>query len=309
MRTIHLPLLVVVLFFSVHVGAQSDGDEVLAVRGKGVVTQKSFSARVEEIPASVRRATLRDGNRLRDVIASLLLRSQLAADAREAGFADEELIMERMRLAAEKELSEAWLRHYVKIQPAADYKLLAREYYQLNQDLMWRQQKIDVSHILISIEQRSTDEALELANTIRQQLNDDPASFDDLVLQYSDDPSAVDNHGKLVKVTRGKMTKPFEDTAFALSEGEISEPVETEYGYHIIRLDADYPKVKRQFDDVEVHLMEAEQKRHESRVQNDYLTELAALDYEMTEEALNEMVRRLFGEQFADPPIDNVESE
>ena len=68
---------------------------------KGVVTQQMFSARADKIPADIREPTLRNGNRLRDVINGMLLRAQLAADAREAGFDQNQVVIDRMKLAAE----------------------------------------------------------------------------------------------------------------------------------------------------------------------------------------------------------------
>ena len=96
-------------------------NEILASRGKGVVTQTDFSARAEKIPEDIRRQTLRDSGRLRDVVNTMLLYSQLAADAREAGFEKDPMVTERMRLAAEAELAAAWTDKYVAMQPDADY--------------------------------------------------------------------------------------------------------------------------------------------------------------------------------------------
>jgi len=309
MKPIYISFLMLALVSSAHATGQSDNSEILAKRGKGVVTQKSFAARADKIPADIRRNTLRDGNRLHDVIAALLLRAQLAADAREAGFGHREVIKERMRLAAEAELGDAWLQHYVEMQPAGDYEALAFEYYQLNKKVMLTQPKIDVSHILISTDQRTDDEAKELAATVRQQLVNDPASFEDLVLQYSDDPSAHSNHGKFVGINRGEMTKAFENAAFALSEGEISAPVKTRYGYHIILLDRHIPRVTRQFVEVREQLMKAERDRHEARIKQDYLGGLTSLSTEMTKEAIEEMVRRQFGEDYADDQDDSTKPE
>ena len=309
MKLIYIPLLFLAVAFCKPASGQSGDNEILAQRGKGVVTQKTFSARADKIPADIRRGTLRDGNRLNDVIASLLLQAQLAADAREAGFDDQEIVKERMRLAAETELGGAWLQHYVKSHPAADYETLAYEYYQLNRDTMLSQPKIDVSHILISTQQRSDDEAMELAVTVRQELVNDPDSFDDLVLQYSDDPSASANHGKFVGIYKGGMAKPFEVAAFALSDGEISQPVKTRYGYHIILLNKHIPGSPRQFEEVKSQLMKAERDRHEARIQNEYLSGLTSLSTEVTKEALEEMVRRQFGESSVEQKPDGGKPE
>ena len=300
--------LILILLISSTVYGQSD-EEILAKRGDGIVIQKSFTARANKIPADIRHATLRDRNRLNDVINNLLLRAQLAADARKAGFGSEAVIKERMRLAAEAELGEAWLQHYVEMQPAADYEALAREYYQLNQDKILTPAKIDVSHILISAKQHPEEEALELATKIKRQLDTNPASFDDLVTQYSEDPSASSNHGKFTGIGRGDMVKQFEVAAFALEENEISEPVRTKYGFHIIRLDAHIPQEKRPFKEVREQLLEAERKRHNDRIRQNYLSGLTSQDVVLTEEALNELVKRLFGEDTIKSPGETQQPE
>lgn len=287
--------------FTVQAAEPFSDSEILAKRGKGLVTQSAFTARAEEIPAKDRLAALRNGGRLKDVINTLLLRSQLAADAREAGFDKEQLVKDRMQLAAEAELAEAWVQHYVDIHPEGDFEQLARETYQLHQQDMLTSPRIDVSHILISSKDRSQEEALELAMSLALQLNKTPLDFDDLVTRYSDDPSAASNHGKFKNVKKGKMVKEFEQAAFALNVGEISVPVQTSFGYHIIRLDAYTAAEKLSFDEVKQQLIEAERSKHEDRIKKDYLGSLTSLDVEMSEESLQELVNRLFGEDYIDP--------
>lgn len=291
--------------------ADTDGVEsdILARRGKGVVTQDGFDARASKIPEKARMATLRDRNRVRDVINTLLTRSQLAADAREAGFDKEVIVIERMRLAAEAELAEAWVQHYVAQKQKADFEALAYQYYQLHGDEMLSEAKIDVSHILILTTERDDEEAKALADSIYQQVAENPASFDELVMEYSEDPSAASNHGKFTGVKKGEMVGAFERTAFALQPGEISAPVKTQYGYHIIRLDDYIAPAPLSFDAVKQELIERETARHEERIKNDYLTSLTSLNVEMTEEALREMVRRQFGEEALAPEAGTEKTE
>jgi parvulin-like peptidyl-prolyl isomerase len=197
----------------------------------------------------------------------------------------------------------------VDIQPAGDYEQLAREYYQLHKEEMLTAPKIDVSHILVSSKDRSPEEALELAESIRLQLDETPLKFDDLVEQYSDDPSAASNQGKFKNVKKGDMVKEFERVAFALKAGEISAPVRTTYGYHIIRLDAHIAAEQLSFDDVRQRLIDAERSKHDDRVRKYYLESLTILDVEMSEESLEEMINRLFGEGYNDPDSKAVDKE
>ena len=284
-------------------------EEILAKRGDGVVTQTTFTARADKIPANIRHATLRNSNRLRDVINSLLLRAQLAADAREAGFDTEQIVIDRMQLAADAELAEAWVQHYVETHDDADYEQLAREYYLLHGDSMLSEPAMDVSHILISADERSEEEALELANSISRQLQQDPTQFDQLIEKYSDDPSASSNKGKFSGIKKGDMVRRFETAAFELQQGEISAPVKSEYGYHIIRLDAHIVAQKTSFDEVKLQLMERERNKHRERIRSDYLGSLTALNVEMTEAALEELVDRLFDEDNPGSPQGEEETE
>ena len=147
----------VLLFISISIYAEESKPdlEVFAERGKGVVTQDDFTARVDRIPEHARKETLRDRKRVIELLQNLLIASQLGADAREAGFDKEKVIIDRMKMAADAELADAWLEHYVEENTTADFEALAYEYYLLNQKTIMSSPKVDVTHILVSNEVRS----------------------------------------------------------------------------------------------------------------------------------------------------------
>ena len=302
-----IPMLLMPVLVSAQTLDFSSDNDILAQRGKGQVTQADFTARADKIPEKARRAALRDTGRLQNVLNTLLMRAQLAADAREAGYDQEQIIKKRMSLAADAELGEAWLAHYVDIQPAADYERLAQEYYQLNKQEMFSTARIDVSHILISTKERTPEEATELADSISQTLAADSSQFDELVMTYSDDPSKSTNKGMFFRVGKGDMVDSFDEKAFSMQPGEISAPVETNYGFHIIRLDQYYEPEMMSFDAVKDRLIDSEKRRHEERNKQQYLSSLTSLDVEMSKEALEEMARRQIEDTGTELPDGNAE--
>lgn len=92
------------------------------------------------------------------------------------------------------------------------------------------------AHILFEInDETSEEQALELAREVREQL-EEGAQFEALAEQYSDDPGSASQGGDLGFTARGDFDEAFDETLFGLAVGEVSEPVQTTYGYHLIKL-------------------------------------------------------------------------
>lgn len=92
------------------------------------------------------------------------------------------------------------------------------------------------------------------AQALLDQLRQNPASFADVARKNSDDSGSAARGGDLDFFNRGAMVKPFEDAAFAMKPGEISNLVESDFGYHIIRLDAVRGGDKKPFETVRAEI-------------------------------------------------------
>ncbi|HSR01312.1 MAG TPA: SurA N-terminal domain-containing protein [Methylophilaceae bacterium] len=116
-----------------------------------------------------------------------------------------------------------------------------RAFYDQNIEKFQGDEQREASHILIGFGVNATDEdkakAKEKALEIDAQLKADPKRFEELAVKFSQDPGSASKGGSLGTFGRGAMVKPFEDVVFAMQVGDISEVVESEFGYHIIRLD------------------------------------------------------------------------
>ena len=98
------------------------------------------------------------------------------------------------------------------------------------------QYDINASHILININEENNDEALNKINDIRRDIINGNISFEESAIKYSDDKSAVENKGNLGYFTAFMMVYDFETAAYTTDINDISKPVKTKYGYHIIKV-------------------------------------------------------------------------
>ncbi|MDR1876067.1 MAG: peptidylprolyl isomerase [Flavobacteriaceae bacterium] len=103
-------------------------------------------------------------------------------------------------------------------------------------------------------------ELINQLNTIKKQI-EEGASFADMAKRNSQDPGSAENGGLILNVRRGQMVKEFDAVAFGLDEGQISEPFETEFGYHIVYLE----KKRGQIIDLRHILLMAVPNREEIR--------------------------------------------
>ncbi|MES2247645.1 MAG: SurA N-terminal domain-containing protein [Pseudomonadota bacterium] len=142
---------------------------------------------------------------------------------------------------------------------AAKKNIVANEadlktYYEQNTARFGTKEERRASHILITAPASMSSGDRAKAKAKAEQLLADvkkaPATFADVARKNSQDPGSAEKGGDLDFVTRGAMVKPFEDAMFALKKGDISDLVETEFGYHIIQLTDIKPAVVPPFERV-----------------------------------------------------------
>ncbi len=119
-----------------------------------------------------------------------------------------------------------------------------QNYYIRNRLKYYEPEKIKVKHILISVKKwdnkTEVSEALNKIKSIQKELKNNGV-FERLAEKYSDDQSSARNGGQIGFIKRGDVVPEFEKAAFKLKEGEISDIVKTQFGYHLIKVDEKIP--------------------------------------------------------------------
>ena len=115
-----------------------------------------------------------------------------------------------------------------------------KAYYNSHQDQYKQGDERRASHILIAVDKNASEAAVKDAKAriedIQSQLKKSPANFAALAKQYSQDPGSAKQGGDLGWFGKGAMVKPFEDAAFSLKEGAISDVIRSDFGFHLIQV-------------------------------------------------------------------------
>ncbi|MGN4425903.1 peptidylprolyl isomerase PrsA [Bacillus cereus group sp. MYBK30-1] len=153
--------------------------------------------------------------------------------------------------------------------------------------------EIKASHILVKDEATAKKVKDELAQG---------KSFEDLAKQYSEDTGSKEKGGDLGYFTAGKMVKEFEDAAYKLKKDEISEPVKSQFGYHIIKV-TDI-KEQKPFDEVKGDIKKdlVQKKMQDGQFMNDLMMkEIKSADVKVDDKDLKDL--------FAEPKADAKKDE
>jgi len=135
------------------------------------------------------------------------------------------------------------------------------DYYTKNKTRYISTEQRHAHHILVAVSDKVNDAAaLKKAQDIEARLKAG-GNFEALAKQYSDDAGSAAQGGDLGLAERGSLEAPFADALFAMKPGDVSDPVKTRFGYHIIRLDEVVPAKGKSFEEARTDVLD--QIRHD----------------------------------------------
>ena len=152
----------------------------------------------------------------------------------------------------------------------------SKAYYDKNPQMFKQPEQIKASHILIKVDAQADEakktEARKKIEEVQQKLKDGE-DFAELAKEYSEGPSSAKG-GDLGYFRRGQMVKPFEEAALALKPNEVSDVVETRFGYHLIKVFDNKPEQTLAYADVKDNIIQRMKQEKVEKEANQYLEKL-----------------------------------
>ncbi len=267
-------------------GASEDLDAVLVSRGEHALTLRDMDARMSRFPEHERAQFARDPANLGRLMDRLLFDEIMASEAREMGLDKDPQVRRDLELAMQEVLAIHRMNRLFS-ENLPDFRMIAEERYLADPSRHVHPAVLIVEHVLISTRERSDEEASALAEQVRARAQADSDGFAALVAEFSDDPSKSTNNGRIDIDDPEKYVPEFVAAAQALKQvGEISAPVKTEYGYHVLRLVESKPPVPKTFAEVEENLVRMAEHDYRENVRRDYRSTVRSRHEETGNEAL-----------------------
>ena len=241
--------------------AGMEADAVIAESARARLTLADYEAEIAKLAPALRGEVAVNQVRFKQYLDNLFIARALAADARTAGLDKDPVLARQIAMAVDKLLAQAQVDRIEADaaaafdQSAEKYTARAREIYDVNRARYAVPERVKAAHILVKISDGNKAAALAKATEIRARLVAGD-NFAQVARESSNDPSVTKNNGELGYFEAKSMDPAFAAAAFAMTKpGEISAPVLTSFGYHIILFEDRRPAGIRTFDEVKPELM------------------------------------------------------
>ena len=239
--------------------ASRPGDKPLVVNGELSLTTLDFDAFMERIPADRRDEFRAEYEKINPTVDQLWMRRVLAQRAREAGLDKDPIVAARIRLAVEDVLTEVYLSDYGKKVKVPDLEGRARELYKAHAKEFVTPEVITAEHILVSTKTYSHEAARARAQEVYKRAMAGE-NFRKLAEEYTDNKSSIEM--KSMAVTPTSFVRPLPEAIAKLNTpGQIMAPVESQYGFHIIKLEEKVPSRTKKFEEVKGDLIAMEKQK------------------------------------------------
>lgn len=259
--------IIILLIFYFSVSYASD-KKILAKSDDLIITEDDLNRIIEYYEPERKKAIQQNPQMKLAILKQIISNNLIYKLAEESKFLEKPEIKEQMRLVQEHFVTSVFLKEKV-IKNVTVNEEEAKNFYQMNlQEFVEVPEQVRARHILFRLPPNPTEEdkkkVIERAESIIKLLKEG-ADFAEMAKIHSDDPGTKSKGGDLGFFGKGRMVKPFEDAVFSMKVGEISNPIQTNFGIHIIKLEekkeAKYKPFEKVKDQVIKKATEEKQKK------------------------------------------------
>jgi peptidyl-prolyl cis-trans isomerase C len=243
--------------------AQAEDKVIATINGKPV-TDADIAVAESEIGSDM--GTMPEDQKRMSLLEFLIDNQLFAEAAEENRLAEGPAYESRLAYLKRRTLRELYFEKIIK---ALVSDTDARKLYDDQVKLLKPEEEAQARHILVETE--------ELAKEIKEKLKNG-GDFAALAKEYSKDPGSKDTGGDLGYFTRGQMVPQFEEAVFALNKGDVSDPVKTQFGYHVIKLEDKRAKQPPAFEVVKDRILQSMLLQKASQIAGD-LRSKAKVEY------------------------------
>ncbi|MES9992470.1 MAG: peptidylprolyl isomerase [Candidatus Thiodiazotropha sp.] len=293
-----MKILLFPLFFFITLAYADDSEQTVVVEGMGAtVTDRELESEIDYLLSKKASLGVPKLKTMERISGELLTNKLLLKEAEELGLENDPKVKYEIKRARERALITARLASLSAVElTESQQDILAKEYWHTHQDEFKTKSKRKLSHILIGLKDRSEEKAAEIANQAFKQLQESPEKFEALVEELSDDPGSKKRKGSLGLSERDRFVPEFSKAAFALEKvGDISAPIKTRFGYHLIRVEEIVDEKLRSYDEVKSIAKEKALQAYVKLRQQQHLNNLqASSNRKLNQEAIKRVWENMF---------------
>jgi peptidyl-prolyl cis-trans isomerase C len=226
--------------------------QIVAKAGRQVLTAKALNQRVNSLPPEYQKIIRQNPQFRQSLIDRWVQISLLSQEARARKLDRDRAIAEKINELVDTVLAQEFVTKYVFAKIKVTDKEISN-YYSEHKAKFEEPEMVKARHILVRVSSEAEPDDWGAAETrireIKKRL-DGGEDFAAVAQTSSEDPGSKDKGGELGFFPRGQMVPEFEKAAFALRTGEVSGPIKTAFGYHIIKVEDRKEAKSKAFDEV-----------------------------------------------------------
>lgn len=251
--------------------------KILAKAGELIISEDDLERIIEYYEPERKKLIQQNPQMKLAVLKQIIANSLIYKIAEENKFLEKPEIKEQIKLVKEHFIASVFLKEQV-IKNITVNEEEAKIYYQTHlNEFIEVPEQVRAKHILFRLPQNATEDdkkkVIEKANNVIKLLKDG-ADFGEMAKIYSDDPGTKSKGGDLGFFGKGRMVKPFEDAVFSMKVGEISNPVQTNFGIHIIKLEERKEAKYKPFETVKEQVVKKATEEKQKKAVLDYMENL-----------------------------------